>query len=107
MWITYSMSKETLREYWCYWCSLWHGRMKDGYNTLENGETIYYISNLLFKNIVFYTPLGEDFFAIEPVTNCNNGFNMAEQGIQDTGTLYLKPGEEVSGEIRLKVDSIY
>jgi aldose 1-epimerase len=62
---------------------------------------------LLFKNIVFYTPLGEEFFAIEPVTNCNNGFNMAEQGIRDTGTLYLKPGEEVSGEIRLKVDSIY
>jgi aldose 1-epimerase len=59
----------------------------------------------IYENIVFYTPLEESFFAIEPVTNCNNGFNMAEKGIQDTGTLYLKPGEEIGGEIRFKLES--
>ena len=58
----------------------------------------------IFENIVFYTPLGESFFAIEPVTNCNNGFNMAEMGIEDTGTLYLRPEEEANGEIRIKLE---
>lgn len=59
----------------------------------------------IYENIVFYTPLGESYFAIEPVTNCNNGFNMAEKGIQDTGTLYLKPGEEAAGEVRFQLNT--
>lgn len=59
----------------------------------------------VYENLIFYTPLGKPYFAIEPVTNCNNGFNMAEKGIQDTGTLYLEPGEESRGEIRIFVDT--
>lgn len=55
----------------------------------------------IFKHVVVYCPTGEEFFALEPVTNCNNGFNMAEEGIEDTGIIELGPGEEVSGQIRL------
>ena len=36
------------------------------------------------------------------VTNCNNGFNMAEQGIEDAGTIHLKPGGAVVGEYNHK-----
>jgi hypothetical protein len=30
---------------------------------------------------------------------------MAEKGIEDTGTLYLNPGEEACGSIKIKVDT--
>jgi aldose 1-epimerase len=68
-----------------------------------SGVTMTMEADDVYENIILYTPLGKDFFAIEPVTNCNNGFNMAEKGIQDTGTLYLKPGQEAGGEIRIKI----
>ncbi|MFW6022567.1 MAG: hypothetical protein ACOCQW_03510 [Halanaerobiaceae bacterium] len=58
----------------------------------------------IFKHVVIYCPTGEEFFALEPVTNCNNGFNMAEEGIDDTGTLEIEPGQKISGEIRFKVE---
>lgn len=57
----------------------------------------------VFKHIVLYCPIGERFFALEPVTNCNNGFNMAEEGIEDTGTIELEPGAEAAGEIVFKL----
>ncbi|NLM97392.1 MAG: aldose 1-epimerase [Halanaerobiaceae bacterium] len=58
----------------------------------------------VFKHIVLYCPVGERFFALEPVTNCNNGFNMAEEGIEDTGTIELEPGEEIRGEIYFRFE---
>ena len=68
-----------------------------------SGVTMTMEADDVYENIILYTPLEKTFFAIEPVTNCNNGFNMADKGIQDTGTLYLKPGEEVEGEIRIRI----
>lgn len=82
-------------------------RAKPGSTVIKwpgSGVSLTMEADEIFENIVFYTPLEESFFAIEPVTNCNNGFNMAEMGIQDTGTLYLKPGEQASGKIRIKVE---
>ncbi|MFP4015984.1 MAG: aldose 1-epimerase [Halanaerobiales bacterium] len=58
----------------------------------------------IFKHVVIYCPTGEEFFALEPVTNCNNGFNMAEEGIEDTGIIELQPGEEVSGDIKFTIN---
>ncbi len=57
----------------------------------------------IFKHVVIYCPTGEEFFALEPVTNCNNGFNMAEEGIEDTGTIEIEPGQAVVGEIKFTV----
>lgn len=59
----------------------------------------------IFRHLIVYCPEDEhDFFAVEPVTNCNNAFNMAERGIRDTGTLLIMPGQEISGEIRIKIE---
>ena len=58
----------------------------------------------LFKHVVIYCPVGEEFFALEPVTNCNNGFNMAEDGIEDTGIIEIEPEQEVVGEIKFTVN---
>lgn len=58
----------------------------------------------IFSHGIIYCPKDEkEFFAIEPVTNCNNAFNMAEAGIEDTGTKYIEPGESIEGTIKLKV----
>lgn len=57
-----------------------------------------------FEHLVFYTPLNKDFFAVEPVTNCNNGFNMAERGIRDTGTVILNPGEKLYGTVLIIIE---
>ncbi|NLO82057.1 MAG: hypothetical protein GX094_03230 [Clostridiales bacterium] len=59
----------------------------------------------IFKHIIIYSPKdSKDFFAVEPVSNCNNGFNMAEQGVEDTGTVYLQPGETFMGNITIKME---
>ena len=83
-------------------------RASEGSSTvrwLNSGVTMTMDADPIYENIIFYTPKGEPFFAIEPVTNCNNAFNMAEKGIDDTGTIYLQPGEEASGDIVIRVTS--
>lgn len=57
-----------------------------------------------FEHLVLYTPLEKDFFAVEPVTNCNNGFNMAEKGIKDTGTVILKAEEKLYGTVLISIE---
>jgi aldose 1-epimerase len=59
----------------------------------------------LFENIVVYVPPGGPYFAVEPVTNANDGFNLYERGIQGTGVFVLEPGEERSATFVLSVES--
>lgn len=59
----------------------------------------------IFSHGIIYCPKDEkDFFAIEPVTNCNNAFNMAEQGIDETGTIYIEPGASIEGTVKIKIE---
>jgi aldose 1-epimerase len=58
------------------------------------------------KFIILYTPAGETFFCVEPVSNMNNAFNRAEKGEENTGTVVLKPGDELSAQMRLLVQRI-
>jgi aldose 1-epimerase len=51
------------------------------------------------RHLVIYTPLGEDFFCVEPVSHSVDAFNLAARGVPDTGTLVLKPGEMLSGRV--------
>lgn len=73
----------------------------------ESGLEVVMEKDEIFKHTVIYCPAEEkDFFAIEPVTNCNNGFNMAEEGIEDTGTVILEPGDYLKGTVNIKVQII-
>jgi aldose 1-epimerase len=58
-------------------------------------------SDPIFKHIVLYAPQGKPFVAVEPMTNANDGFNLYEQGIDESGVFVLQPGEERSGTVRL------
>lgn len=58
----------------------------------------------IFKHLVIYRPKEKtEFFAVEPVTNANDGFNLAEKGIKDTGLLELEPGERIKGDININL----
>jgi aldose 1-epimerase len=54
------------------------------------------------RYLVLYTPPGEDYFCAEPVSNCTDAFNLANDGRSDTGMLILEPDASVSARISLK-----
>ena len=49
--------------------------------------------------LIIYSPTGEDFFCVEPVSNVTDGFNMMENNIKGHGTKILNPGEEMEGKV--------
>ncbi|MDE2905487.1 MAG: aldose 1-epimerase [Acidobacteriota bacterium] len=49
--------------------------------------------------LVVYTPAGQDFFCVEPATNCIDGFNLADAGRTDTGMIVLAPGDSAAGDV--------
>ena len=52
--------------------------------------------------LVVYSPAGEDFFCVEPVSHCTDAFNLAAQGRADTGMLTLHPGASLSATMRFR-----
>jgi aldose 1-epimerase len=58
----------------------------------------------LYGDFVVYVPQeGKPFFAVEPVTNTNDGFNLFEAGTPGTGVFVLAPGESRSATFSLSV----
>lgn len=53
------------------------------------------------SHVILYSPPGEPFFALEPVTNSNDGFNAFANGEAGTGVAVLAPGETLALEVRL------
>ncbi len=60
-------------------------------------------SDPIFQHLIFYAPIGKDFYAVEPVTNLNDGFNLLAQGMDGTGVFVLDPDEEKSGVLRFEL----
>ena len=56
-----------------------------------------------FRHLVLYVPAGEPFFAVEPVSNANDGFNLLARGVADSGVRVLAPGETLGGTVRIAV----
>ena len=54
-------------------------------------------------HVILFTPPGERFFALEPVSNANNGFNLLADGIPGSGVTVLESEEEMSATFRLRV----
>ena len=64
--------------------------------------TIHMVADLLFEHLIFYAPPGQNFFAVEPVTNMNDGFNMYAKGVTGSGVFVLEPGQEQTATIRFE-----
>ena len=56
--------------------------------------------------LVVFTPPGEDYFCVEPVSNMTDAFNLAAAGRRDTGMTVLEPGETLTGIVRFRPDPI-
>jgi aldose 1-epimerase len=55
---------------------------------------------------VLFAPEGEPFFAVEPVSNATNGFNLYAAGVPDTGVIELAPGASVTGAFSLTITTL-
>lgn len=47
-----------------------------------------------FRHFVLFAPLDQPYFALEPVTMVNDGFNMLEAGDDNSGVFVLESGEQ-------------
>ncbi len=56
-----------------------------------------------FSHAILFTPPEQPFFAFEPVSNANDGFNLAARGVAGTGVVVLAPGEELRGQVALRL----
>jgi aldose 1-epimerase len=52
--------------------------------------------------LVVYTPPGEDYFCVEPVSHCTDAFNLAGCGRRDTGMLTLESGATLPVSTRFR-----
>lgn len=52
--------------------------------------------------LVVFTPPGEDYFCVEPVSNMTDAFNQSAAGRDDTGMTVLGPDETLTGIIRFR-----
>jgi aldose 1-epimerase len=57
----------------------------------------------LFEQIIIYMPAGKPFYAVEPLTNANDGFNLHDRGVRGSGVFVLEPGEEKAATFVLRV----
>jgi aldose 1-epimerase len=53
------------------------------------------------ETLVVFTPPGETFFCVEPVSHITEAFNLVSVGHQDTGMLTLAPGESARAVMSL------
>ena len=58
------------------------------------------------KHLILYNPAGKTYFAVEPVTNANNGVNLLAQNDPTCGTIALQPGEALTAECTLSLENL-
>jgi len=62
------------------------------------------MAGALFEHVLIYAPAGKPYFAVEPMTNASDGFNLYANGIPGSGVFVLQPGEEKTGTVILDFD---
>lgn len=69
----------------------------------DRGVSLEFRADPIFKHWIVYAPSGWESFAVEPMTNVNDGFALHEQGINGTGVFVIQPGQTVTGVTRMAV----
>ena len=72
----------------------------------DRAVTLEFRADPIFKHWIVYAPSGWRSFAVEPMTNVNDGFALYEQGIEGSGIFIVQPGQTISGTVTLKSQSI-
>lgn len=60
----------------------------------------------VFAHTLVYAPRRRPYFAVEPVTNANDGFSLMADGVPGHGVFVLAPGETRRGDITLDVEDL-
>jgi aldose 1-epimerase len=58
------------------------------------------------RHLILYTPPGKPFFAVEPVTNANDGFNLFAKAVPDSGVEVLAPGEALRVRFGIRIGAL-
>jgi aldose 1-epimerase len=82
-------------------------RLGDAPNRLTypaSGREIEIHADPLYSRVVVYVPQGgQNVFAVEPVTNANNGFDLFNRGIPGSGVFELPPGGSATASFTIRV----
>ena len=57
------------------------------------------------EHVIVYSPQDRDFFALEPVTHANDGFNLYANGDPNCGVVVLEPKESLTAGYRMLLDA--
>ncbi len=79
----------------------WDSRATIAYPS--SGVRLEFSCDPVFGHVIVYTPPGKPFFAVEPVTHANDGFNLYAQQLTGTGVRVLQPRASLSGTFKLSI----
>ncbi len=78
----------------------------DGVALLEWDDlTLHLAATDVFGHFVVFTGAPDQSIALEPITHATNAFNLASQGVEHTGHRVLEPGERLSGEVWMYLET--
>jgi aldose 1-epimerase len=60
----------------------------------------------VFAHYLLFAPAGQPFFAVEPMSNVSDGFNLYADGVPGSGVFVLQPGESQTGVVRIAVNTL-
>lgn len=69
----------------------------------ERGARLTMTASPALRHLVIYSPPGEPYVCIEPVSHSVDAFNLEVQGVPDNGTVVLAPGQTLRGEVEFVV----
>lgn len=80
----------------------WDGRARFTWRRSGVAATLEASSRV--RHAVIYSPASQPFFAFEPVTHANDGFNLMARGGCEDGVVVLGPGETLDASFRLRIE---
>ena len=83
------------------------GRTSPTLATIEypGALTVHMEADELYSHAVVYIPQGKAFFAVEAVTNVNDGFTLEAEGQPGTGVFLVQPGAACGASFTLVADA--
>jgi aldose 1-epimerase len=72
----------------------------------ESGIHLRYRCSATCTHLIFFNP-AKPYFALEPVTNANNGVNLYAQGEPSSGIRVLAPGESLQASFGMQVEVLH
>jgi aldose 1-epimerase len=77
----------------------------DGRATLRypDGRSLQLKADDTLKHVVVHCPAGAGYLCVEPVSHVSDGFNLAAQGLPETGIALIGPGSEIRASLAMAV----